>query len=294
MDDNKGAYTKQLHLAIASFFIELPNFVFIMFAALMTGSLITWMDLIDSFRNIASEGLMVFMSKKLSHDLRFEYNYGVEKVEAIAGLGIDCLLFSGVGIFTFFSINELMNPSQPSGLLLYVIFLKVADVIIDFVCHKHQEKITEAGNSTLMESELANSFSALVFDLIALVAVFVSYIFRGNPVSWAFSPIASLAMEAYFIVGCVKRIRSSISVLTDHTLPENEQMIILKAINASYMDYDELISIKSHRSGNTTHIDLVVSFSPETKYSDIVEFCNKTSEMIEQELEDSHVSIIIS
>lgn len=294
MNDNKEAYGKQLHLAIASFIIELPDFILIMLAAIMTGSLITWMDLIDSFRNIASEGLMVFMSKKLSRDLTFEYNYGVEKVEAIAGLGIDCLLFSGVGIFTFFSINELMHPSQPSGLLLYVIFLKLVDVIIDYVCYIKQKKITAEGNSTLMDSELSNCFSALTFDLIAFFAIFVSYIFRGNPVSWAFSPVASLLMEAYFLVGCVIRIRNYFSVLTDHTLPENEQMIILKAINACYLDYDELISIKSHRSGKTTYIDLVVSFTPETSYSDILEFCDKTSKMIEQELEDSHVSIVIS
>lgn len=294
MASNKKSYNKQMHLAIIGFLLELPNFVCVVIAAVMTGSLITWMDMIDSSRNITSEGLMVLMSKKLSRDLTYEYNYGIGKVEAITGLSIDCLMMSGLGVFTFFSIRELMHPVAPSSLLLYVIFLKLVNVVADYAYYLQQKKIAQEGKSTLMDSELANNFSAFIFDLITFAAVFVSYAFRGNAVSWAFSPIASLLMEAYFLYGCVLRIRNSISVLTDHTLPENEQMIILKALNQCYLDYDQLISINSHKSGKSTYIDLVVSFTPETTYQDILDFTKKTSDMIEEEIKDSHVSIIIS
>lgn len=292
--DNKQAYGSQLKLATVGFMLELPNFFCIAAAAIVTKSLITWMDFIDSTRNLFTSILLVLMSKKLKKDLRYEYNYGVGKVEAIAGLSIDCLMISGLAVFTFFSVNQLIHPQRPSGLLLYVIILKLINVAADYYYYRAQKKITDKGASALMKSELANDFSAFVFDVIAFVSIFVSYIFRGNPVSWIFAPIASMGMEVFFLIGALRRIQGAISVLTDRTLSEDKQLIIIKAINKCYEDYDELVSINSHQSGETMIIDIEVKFTPETTYEEIEAFVAKISEAIESEIEDSHVSLSIS
>lgn len=78
------------------------------------------LDLFDSFADMLRTGIIAILSKKLTRDLRFEYNYGVGKIEAIAALLCDGIIFFGLLTTLALSVHEFIFPSRPSDLLIAV------------------------------------------------------------------------------------------------------------------------------------------------------------------------------
>ena len=58
-----SSYNKQQKLTIMQFFLELPNFIAVLLSAIFSGSLIVWLDLIDSLGGIFGEGVVMTQSR---------------------------------------------------------------------------------------------------------------------------------------------------------------------------------------------------------------------------------------
>ena len=74
---NKSGYKQQQNLSIAQILAEVPSFVAVLVSAILSRNLLVFIDLFDSFMYLISLRLVVVLSKKLTKDLRYEYNYGV-------------------------------------------------------------------------------------------------------------------------------------------------------------------------------------------------------------------------
>ena len=109
---NKSGYEKQKNLSVAQFLAEIPSFFAVLVSAILSRTLLVFVDLFDSFIYLIRVGLIVLLSKKLTKDLRFEYNYGVGKIEAIASLLCDGIAFFGLLITLGLSVYSIFHPEQ--------------------------------------------------------------------------------------------------------------------------------------------------------------------------------------
>ena len=98
---NKDGYEKQKNLSFIQFLAETPSFIAVLVSAILSKTILVFVDLLDSFGNILRTAMVTILSKKLSKDLRFEYNYGVGKIEAIASLICDGIVFFWLAIDTW-------------------------------------------------------------------------------------------------------------------------------------------------------------------------------------------------
>ena len=296
-DESKASgtdYGRQEALSSVSFLLEVPGFLAAALSAILTGSLITWMDFIDAADDVLHSGMVLLIARKLKRNLKYEYNYGVEKVEAVTALCDDTLMLSGLLIFAVFSVHSLLHPEQPSGRLFYVILLKIVNVSADYFFYYQQKKVVDSGTSALAESELAAALNEFMSDGVSLLAVIIAYLFRSQPVSWIFSPIAGLCMAAWFCAGCICRFHSAVITLTDRTLPEEKQLKILKVLNSHALDYDQMISVNSHGSDTNSYVDLNVTFSGDTTFRQIEDFLDTVSDGIRTEITDTEVELTIT
>ena len=70
-EQNKS-YQNQQKVSFLSFLTELPNFVAVTVSAILSGSLIVWMDFVDSLGNVLNTGLVAFLSHRLRRNLKYE------------------------------------------------------------------------------------------------------------------------------------------------------------------------------------------------------------------------------
>ena len=290
---NKSGYKEQKNLSIAQLLAETPNFVAVVVSAILSRNLLVYIDLLDSSMYLISLGLTIFLSRKLTKDLRFEYNYGVGKVEAISSLLCDGMGFFGLLITLGFSVQSIIIPEQPSDLVIAVVGLKIINVAFDTAFFVKQRKITKIHNSAISKSNYAEALSALLFDSVALVSLFAMWLLRATPIGGYIAPVVSIFVAIYLMVGYTKRMRQSFIELTDKTLPEEQQMKILAILTRYYSSYSQFHSINSQKSGDITRIDIHLSFEKGTSVDEVISLKKKMQDELNQIFENCSANIIV-
>ena len=290
---NKDGYEKQKNLSFVQFLAETPSFIAVLVSAILSKTILVFVDLLDSFGNILRTAMVTILSKKLSKDLRFEYNYGVGKIEAIASLICDGIVFFGLLSTVGLSFYSIIFPEQPSDLVIAVVGLKVINVSFDTAFFVKQRKILKTHRSAISETNYAAALAALLFDSVTLVSLLVMWLLRNNPIGGYISPVISIFVAIYLMYGCVKRTKRSLDELTDKTLPEEEQMKILNILTRYYSSYSQFHSINSHKSGDATMIDIHLSFEQDTTFEEILALKKQMQEEFDSQLGNCIVNIIM-
>lgn len=226
MSNNSG-YKKQQNLSFVQFLAETPSFIAVLVSAILSRTILVFVDLLDSFGNLLRTAMVTILSKKLTKDLRYEYNYGVGKIESIASLLCDGLVFFGLFITLCMSVFSIIFPQPPSDFVIAVVGLKIINVSFDTAFYIKQRKIIKTHRSAISETNCAAALAALLFDATTLISLFMMWLLRSNPIGGYISPVISIFVAIYLMFGCIKRVKKSLNELTDKTLPEDQQMKIL-------------------------------------------------------------------
>ncbi len=293
MNQKKG-YQKQQKLSIVSFIYEIPNVIMVMLSAIISNSILTWLDFVDSLGKVVSDGLIVIQSRKMSRDLKYEYNYGVGKLEAITTFFCQSIEIGGLLCVIIISIMEIIHPEKPSDLLIYVVGLKVINILVDGIFVYQQNRINKENPSTVTESELFADIGEILFDVVTSVSVLTVWLLRCHPVTWYISPTLSILISIYLLYICSKHIRHVFNELTDRTLPEEKQLLILKAISQLNDSYHHFGSINSHYNGVYVDVDICVEFFPKTTFEEIEKFRENLQKDLEKDIHNCRVSLTIA
>ena len=291
--DNKSGYKQQQSLSTIQLLAEAPTFIVNLLSAILSGTLLLYVDLLDGLSYIIRNAMFIILSGKLSKDLRFEYNYGVGKIEAISSLFGDAIVLFGMFLTLSVSIYSLADPGKPSTLLIGVVGIKVLDLMWDFAIFSKQRKIRKTHRSAISETNYAAAFGDLLFDGVTFVSLLAMWLLRNNPVGAYISPVISIFVAGYLMAGCIKRIKTSLNDLTDKTLPEEEQLKILSVLTRYFDSYTQFQSIDSRKSGDVTIIDIQLSFENATKVEDVVSLQNKMKEDLDGLLGNCIVKITL-
>lgn len=290
---NESGYTEQKKLSAVQLLAEVPTLVETLLSAVFSGALLLYVDLLDSLGYIIRYALIILLSKKLSKNLQFEYNYGIGKIEAISSLLCDGIVLFGMFLTFCISVYSIFFPSKPSDLLIGVAGFKLYDIIWDLAFFVKQRKILKNHQSSVIETNYAAALGALLFDIIAFVSLMAMWLLRSNPVGGYISPVVSIFAVAYLTIGCIKRIKAALNELTDKTLPEEQQMKILNILTKHYSSYSQFHSIDSRKSGEVARVDIHLSFEEGTRVEEVANLQKKMQEELDSQLGDCVVNILV-
>ena len=266
----KTGYKEQKILSSVQLLAEAPFFIVNLLSAIFSGTVLLYVDLLDSLSYIIRNAMVSLLSNKLSKDLRFEYNYGIGKIEAISSIFGDGIVLFGMCLTLCLSVYSFFYPSKPSEFLIAVVGLKFYDIMWDIAIFTKQRKILKINPSALSESNYAAAYGDLLFDSFAWLSLLVMWLLRKSVIGAYISPVVSIIVALYLMTGCIKRIKTSLNELTDKTLPEEDQLKILKVLTRYYNCYSQFHSIDSRKIGGITLIDINLSFEDSTKVEEVI------------------------
>ena len=290
---SQSGYKKQQNLSFVQLLSEAPAFIVTLISAIFANTMLLFVDLVDSFGNLLRTAMVTILSKKLSKDLRFEYNYGVGKIEAVVSLFCNGIVFFGLLLTMGLSVYSLVFPDKPSDTIIAVVGLKVINVCFDTSFFVKQRSILKTHHSAISEANYAAALAALLFDSVTLVSLLAIWILRNNPIGLYISPVISIFIAIYLVVGCIKRTRVALEDLTDKTLPEELQMKILNILVRFYDSYSRIHAINSHKSGDLVRIDLYLAFEKDTSAEEIVKFKNQMQAEFDKQIGNCVVNIVM-
>jgi divalent metal cation (Fe/Co/Zn/Cd) transporter len=248
-------------------------------------------DLMDSLSYIIRNAMVTLLSNKLSKDLRYEYNYGVGKVEAISSIFGDGIVLFGMCLTMCLSVYSFFYPSKPSAILIGVVGMKLYDIMWDISIFNKQRKILKLNKSALSETNYAAAFGDLLFDSVTFVSLFIIWLLRKSPVGAYISPVVSILVALYLSTGCINRIKSALNELTDKTLPEEAQMNMLNILIRYFNSYSQVHAIDSRKVGDTSMVDIHLSFEKNTSVEDVVKLQTKMQEEFDRQIGNCIVKI---
>lgn len=291
---NSSGYKKQQSLSFAQLLSEAPAFIITLISAIVANTVLLFVDLMDSFGNLLRTAMITVLSKKLSKDLRFEYNYGIGKLEAVVSLICNGIVFCGLLLTVGLSFYAIFFPQQPSDSIIAIVGLKAINVCFDISFYVKQRGILKTHSTAISETNCAAALAALLFDAATLVSLLVIWLFRNNSVGGYISPIISIFIAIYLIVGCVRRTKQAVDQLTDKTLPEKVQIKILGILVRHYADYSQIFTVNSHKVGNVVHVDLYLAFEDETLIDEILKLKERLQEDFNKEIGECVVNIVMT
>ena len=290
---NQSGYTEQKNLSSVQLLAEVPTFIETLLSAVFSGALLLYVDLLDSLGYMIRYAMIILLSKKLTKDLRYEYNYGIGKIEAISSLMCDGIVLFGMFLTVCISIYSFVFPSKPSDLLIGVAGFKLYDIMWDLAFFVKQRKILKAHRNAISETNYAAALGALLFDSIGFVSLMAMWLLRNNPIGGYISPFVSIFAVIYLTSGCIKRVKTSLNELTDKTLPEEQQMKILSILARYYDSYSQFHSIYSRKSGETLIIDIHLSFEKDTNVEEVAGLQKQLQDELNSQLGNCIVNVIV-
>ena len=288
---NKSGYKKQKSLSTVQLLAEAPWFITNLLSAIFSGTILLYVDLLDSLSYIIRNAMVILLSGKLSKDLRYEYNYGVGKIEAISSLFGDAIVLFGMFLTMCLSGYSFFYPSKPSAILIGVVGMKLYDIMWDIAIFNKQRKIFKQNPSTLSETNYAAAFGDLLFDSVTFTSLFVIWLLRNSPIGGYISPFVSILVAVYLSAGCIKRIKSALNELTDKTLPEEDQMKMLNILIRYFNSYSQVHAIDSRKVGDTSMVDIHLSFEKNTSVEDVAKLQTKMQEEFDRQIGNCIVKI---
>ena len=290
---NKSGYKKQKSLSTVQLLAEAPWFIINLLSAIFSGTILLYVDLLDSLSYIIRNAMVILLSGKLSKDLRYEYNYGVGKIEAISSLLGDAIVLFGMFLTMCISGYSFFYPSKPSAILIGVVGIKLYDIMWDIAIFNKQRKIFKQTPSTLSETNYAAALGDLLFDSVTFISLFVIWLLRNSPIGGYISPFVSILVAVYLSAGCIKRIKSVLNELTDKTLPEEVQMKMLNILIRYFNSYSQVHAIDSRKVGDASMVDMHLSFEKNTSVEDVVKLQTKMQEEFDRQIGNCIVKIIV-
>lgn len=293
MDNQQKTYKKQTLLSAFQFSTEIINLIIVIVSAIGSRSLIMYLDLINSSGNTLRTGLMAVFSKKMTKNRKYEYNYGIGKSEAMIAFFCNCFVFIGLVATIVFSVIEIFRPKAPGSALLWAITFKVFCVIFDTPMVVAQYKIKKSNNNKVAKSGFMAVMAAFMFDAAALISLCIVYFTKSLPFSGYVSPILSIIIAIFLLVLCIKEIVRAISELTDKTLPESEQLKILKVVSQNYDRFEGFSNVKTRYNGTIICIDVAISFADDTQFKDIKQLQCDLQKQLREVIPECIVTILV-
>ena len=291
---SKAKYRSQMRLTMLSLLGELPNFFALLFSAIGTKAVLVYVDLIDTGSNLMRNSLVAVISSKLRKDLRFKYNYGVGKIEAMVSLFCDFFMVISLMIILGFAIHDLIDPRPAEDFMLFVVCVKLVNITGDVFVYWRQRKICKGTDNLVFRSSLTVAMKNLLFDLISFGALVLMTLFGQYRLIWYVSPVASMLLGGYLLVVTVQRLRSTVNEVLDRSTDEETQQQIMRTLTRFYDEYESIENIQSRISGNIVMVDLTLGFSADTTYEELQALADQFAGALSEKIPKCKVTLRIT
>lgn len=289
----KKRLDQQRNIAILLIIWRLPEFVTSFIAACTSGSAVVWLEFVECASIVLPGAILAVLSGKLNRNLKYVFNYGTGKVEAITALSCEMFDVAGILCLLFFSIRSLIIHDEELGSMRFALAISILGLIIDIIILLRQKKILEESHSKMFHTAYVSAQKEFLFDAASIITLIITIIFEKMPWIHYFSPIVCILIAIPFSGIVLHHLRESVEELIDRTLDEESQLKIIKVINEYFDKFEELGAVKSRITGQEKYIDIEMKFHEDMPYSEVRETAEAISKRITEEMEHSKVNILI-
>ncbi|MEM7172650.1 MAG: cation diffusion facilitator family transporter [Pseudomonadota bacterium] len=228
------------------------------FAWQQTGSLSLLATLIDSLLDAAASLINLFAVRQALVPADKEHRFGHGKAEPLAALGQAAFITGSAVFLVIEALSRLAEPKAithgPTGIAVMIFALTLTLCLALYQVH-----VIRRTGSLAISADLLNYKGDILVNLAVIIALVL-----GSTLGWRLAdPLFGLGIAAFIIYNAFLIARSSLHMLMDHELPDDQR----ENIKAIILDSPEVLGIQDLRtraSGPQTFIQFHIEMDGRT------------------------------
>ena len=239
--------------------------------------------LVDTFFMV----LIYFSIRAANRSSALLFPHGTGKFEAIANsaLGIS-MLISGTG-FVIVGVMRFVEPVVPENTGTGVLFLFIS-LLINAAIYFFSKPLERGGKPVVKfwrQLYLIDCFmKATTIALVAISEYGGIFVYLDS--------IAAIIIGVSMVRLAIRALKDSIWELSDRALEEGVQLAILRGLTAHFDAFDDLIDVRTRRTGGRPVIEVFLAFDENSTWAEVQNRCVRIKSQIEDEVSGARVSIV--
>lgn len=288
-----AAQENKEHSMMRAIWLDAAMYALLVVAALASGSLTILAELPRGGLLFSIE-IIAFITLRRSHRGKFSaFEYGIGKIERVISIMIATGLFISALFTLDATINRLIHPViLPTPAMILGVMAGSLNLMVNFFCTGDFARSNARESSLILASQvrsrLVKTFASAIVVVVLVVATWLS----DPKAATLVDALGALFVIAYMVTTGVQLLRESLPDLLDRSLPEREQLLLLRVITRYFDDFENFGSMRSRRSGGHAYIDLDLEFQPEMPLQEVTQRCDAIERDIIELIPDAIVSLV--
>jgi ferrous-iron efflux pump FieF len=254
-------------------------------AWLVTGSVSLLSTLIDSMLDLAASLVNLFAIRHALQPADREHRFGHGKAEPLAGLA-QAAFVSGSAAFLLFEASQRLIHPVPIGNTTFGIGVMACSIALTLGLVTFQRYVVKRTGSVAISADSLH-YSA---DLLVNTSVVVALLLTVH-LGWsAADPLFAIGIAVFILRGAWSIFRSSLDLLMDRELPEDERQRI-RDIATAHAGVISLHDLRTRSSGTKTFIQFHLEMDGNLTLLEAHEIADDVMDDIEHAFPDAEVLI---
>ncbi|MBP7866223.1 MAG: cation diffusion facilitator family transporter [Acidobacteria bacterium] len=290
-----GSHRERENSVFLNFIIDLVLMLPDLAAAIISGSLTLWSDVIKCMNELTATFLSWIVIRKIGRGRHPHYDYGPGKLESLACMVVALIMVLSVGLVIFNAVMRILKPAplEPLGVWMGVVFMAAGMGVNGWLWLKNY-RLARTEYSPVMESQWRLFRVKTLSDASAFVALLVTLLFEGQPWVDHVDAAASLVIAVFLSYTVIGVLSQAVDDLLDKTIEESMQIVILKELVDFFEEYCSFERIRSRRAGPSVYIEIHLGFDGTKTLSEVQAVIDRIRANLEGKIRGSHVTVIPS
>ncbi|MBB6309133.1 cation diffusion facilitator family transporter [Xanthobacter tagetidis] len=249
--------------------LDVSVFIPYAFTVWHIGSLAMLAELLRGGLLLIVEGAALVTLRAVHRGKTYFYEFGVGKLERMLSAGIGALLIGAAGFIVARALGGRVPPELTPAWAAMAVGLVSYNLLANVLPLAPLWRATKAGASIIVLSQFRARLAKAVASVTVVACVAIDALSPDRQLARIADAVGGLVGAGFMVVVGAQMIYEALPDLLDRALAEPLQLKVTAALAASFRDYEQLIGVRTRRSGTVPHVEITVAFDPARTLADV-------------------------
>lgn len=259
-------------------------------AAFVASSLTLYADSAkEAVETLATLGVWLMLRRMQNR--RHEFDFGLGRIESLLTIALEVVLFI-VGCIILVEAYERFHHPQSLATVGLAVAITVAGFFSQLFMYRALAKEQALHPSPMLKSKMMAYRLAMMGDFGIVATLLAGKLLPGQPWALYLDPLVATGLGVAVLVKVYRSLAQVVGDLSDKTLEETSQLVVLRELAVFFDDYEQIHGIRSRRSGNVVYLEVFLEFRPELSFGAVQETMDRIRRQLETHIGNSRVLVV--
>lgn len=259
----------------------------------LSGSLTLCADGLRAFLLLKIDVFVLIILRRIHRHRFAAYEFGTGKLERLVNVTVGLGMYAAAVWILFSALNrlEVQAAASPVSVAMGVLFAD-GNLCLNVYALYRLHRANRAAPSVIMRTQLRSRLAMTISTSIVFVVVLASFSVPDPTVGNLLDILGAIFVSAVILSVGTSMLRESLPDLLDKSIDGEAQLLVYRTLAQHFDSYDDIIGVRSRRSGRQAFVELELGFADNATIGDIARRSHAIVGDLRRLLPDAHVRVL--